>query len=38
MQSNQGKNGNLHTRYQQTYKGIPVWGNRLLSTEIRMAK
>ncbi|HHP0481425.1 TPA: M4 family metallopeptidase [Vibrio campbellii] len=30
IQSNQGKNGNLHTRYQQTYKGIPVWGKQIV--------
>lgn len=28
LKANQDKNGDVHVRYQQTYKGIPIWGKQ----------
>ncbi|MDN4723538.1 hypothetical protein QYZ40_24540 [Vibrio parahaemolyticus] len=38
LKANQDKNGDVHVRYQQTYKGIPIWGNRSFYTGINKGK
>lgn len=30
LKANQDKNGDVHVRYQQTYKGIPIWGKQIV--------
>uniref|UniRef100_UPI00046F7601 M4 family metallopeptidase n=1 Tax=Vibrio parahaemolyticus TaxID=670 RepID=UPI00046F7601 len=38
LKANQDKNGDVHVRYQQTYKGIPIWGKQIVLLRDKQGK
>ncbi|WP_259346331.1 hypothetical protein [Vibrio diabolicus] len=30
LKTNKGKNGGTHSRYQQMFKGVPIWGKQIV--------